>query len=650
MRAAGFTAGFALCLTAVAVVSFAADETAPPQPASPAGGATPERGASLPEMLAPPLTEREEKLRALVQPRIAGDAQGAVARRTWRYVSATDAVMLGLKKNLSIRLAGRQPLLVEAALLEARAVFDPVVQVTVSQSETNQFGRSMTGQITRMTFVQGACQGIITSPTAATNNKPDVTQICFSVPGSSTTLNGPIRAAPDPDSQPGINRVKTATVDVTQQLPWGPVLRLSESTTYNKSFYSVGGQSYTYEAPWASSVFAQLSLPLPGTKGFGEFAPGDYAIKLVEKSTERAFWDVKSVINSILLQIDLAYWDLVESAESLAATTENRKLVESLAPSFERLFKQEVISQFDKSQGDAELARARVEEELALRNYYTVSTTLSALIEDDPAKIADQILFPAGFSVPGAEFPQPRLDDIQQMSLSHRPELMSRKVDSELSKMGARFAEQGIKPDVSANLSGTYSQSASTYGYKTLSQSFNHLGQPDSKSFSRSLTYVNPVGRRAAHAALSTANTNVTASEYAARITANDVIREANDAYAAYFSSVSRVQEAQEALKLSEFAYQLVDRKFHIGEFVSQVELNRNRRDVLAARLAVINAQIDVRRAQSRLLGAQGVIADRYPGMRAFNDFERHRIATLGANKALKFFLTDAIARAAEQQ
>jgi hypothetical protein len=74
---------------------------------------------------------------------------------------------------------------------------------------------------------------------------------------------------------------------------------------------------------------------------------------------------------------------------------------------------------------------------------------------------------------------------------------------------------------------------------------------------------------------------------------------------------------------------------------VSQVELNRNRRDVLAARLSLINAQIDVRRTQSRLLAAQGVIAERYPGTHAYNDFERHRIATLGANKALKFFLTD---------
>ena len=93
-----------------------------------------------------------------------------------------------------------------------------------------------------------------------------------------------------------------------------------------------------------------------------------------------------------------------------------------------------------------------------------------------------------------------------------------------------------------------------------------------------------------------------------------------------------------------------MNKRFQIGERVSQVELNHNRRDILSARLALINAQIDVRRAQSRLLAAQGVIADRYPGMHAYNDFERHRVAMLGANKALKYFGLDSTRQAAAQQ
>ena len=194
------------------------------------------------------------------------------------------------------------------------------------------------------------------------------------------------------------------------------------------------------------------------------------------------------------------------------------------------------------------------------------------------------------------------------------------------------------------------SQDATVYGYKSLGQSLDKLGTPDMRNASSSLNYVYPVGRRAGHAGVTTAGANLAAGEYAARLTANDVIRDVNDSYSAYSSSVIRAQEAQDALKLSEFAYQQVERRFQIGERVSQVELNRNRRDVLSARQALINAQIDVQRANSRLLAAQGVIADRYPGMHAYNDFERHRVAMLGANKALKYFSPDSTPQAAEQQ
>jgi outer membrane protein TolC len=158
------------------------------------------------------------------------------------------------------------------------------------------------------------------------------------------------------------------------------------------------------------------------------------------------------------------------------------------------------------------------------------------------------------------------------------------------------------------------------------------------------------VGRRAEHAGVTSASANLAAGEYAARFTANDVIRDVNDAYSAYSSSLTRVQAAQDALKLSELAFQQVEKRFQIGERVSQVELNRNRRDVLGAKQALINAQIDVQRANSRLLAAQGVIADRYPGMHAYNDFERHRVAMLGSNKALKYFRPDSTPQAAEPQ
>lgn len=645
MRGTATAAGFGAYLV-LAVVGLAASGAARAQaPQAPAPAET-----SLPALLAPPLTEYEEKLRATVQSRVALDGERAAAGKVWRYVSPNDAAMQGLQKNLAIRLAGRAPLLTREALLEARALFDPLLQVSLSHGVATQSGRSRIADIWRKTFVQGACQAIILPPGAATNNKPDVSQICFARPGATLEFTGPVFATPTSDTHPGPNRTTTMSVDITQQLPWGPVLTLVDTSTYNKTYYTAANAPFSYGAPWSSSLFATLSLPLPGAKGFGPFAPADFSIRLAEKDTERAFWDVKTAINSILLQIDLAYWDLVASAENLAATIENRKLVETLAPVYERLYRQELLNRSDKAQADAEVARARVAEELALGAYYSAATALTVLLEDDPERIAGQIVFPAGFSASSGEPQRPRLDEIQRISLEHRPELKARQVDQEVGKLGVRFAENQAKPDIRANVSTTLSQDAKVYGYRNLSDSLEKIGRPDKRNVSGALTYVNPLGRRAALAGIQSAQANATAGDYASRITANDVIREVNDAHSAYMSALTRVEAAQDAIKLSEFAFQQVDRRSQIGEYVTQVELNRNRRDVLSARLALIAARIDVRRAQSRLLAAQGMIAQRYPGMHAYNDFERYRIAMLGSNKALKFFRPESDTPAADRR
>jgi outer membrane protein TolC len=137
---------------------------------------------------------------------------------------------------------------------------------------------------------------------------------------------------------------------------------------------------------------------------------------------------------------------------------------------------------------------------------------------------------------------------------------------------------------------------------------------------------------------VSAARANQAAAEINHQAAEAGVILDVNDAVSAYGSALRRVENAQDALKLSEFAYGQVERRFTLGEAVSQVELNRNRRDLLAARLALISARIDVRRAESSLLAAQGTIAERYPAMHPYNDFDRHRLARLAAAGGMHFF------------
>jgi outer membrane protein TolC len=134
------------------------------------------------------------------------------------------------------------------------------------------------------------------------------------------------------------------------------------------------------------------------------------------------------------------------------------------------------------------------------------------------------------------------------------------------------------------------------------------------------------------------AEVNVVAGNYSVRGLKNSVKRQVSDAHAGYLSAKNRLADAGDALAITDLAYGLLEKKFKIGESVSQVELNRNRRDLVSAKRAVNAAQIDIRIMESRLMAAQGNMNERYFMKNVENQFEQRRIATLEANNVLKYF------------
>ena len=348
--------------------------------------------------------------------------------------------------------------------------------------------------------------------------------------------------------------------------------------------------------------------------------------------------DVKAAINNILLEIDLAYWSLVSAAENLAVIIENTKLLGLLESSFRRRYEQKLITSFDKLQFDTEIAQAKLDEELALDNYYQASTALAGMLTDNPEEVFDYILFPAGFSYVYSGLTAPPVGELQEIALKKRPEISAQKLDFEAKSLNFYFSENQLLPDVRFNISGTFSQDGSTYGYKDIARSLEGLASPDAIAVSTSLTHSLALGRRSDKANLRVAEVNMVAGNYSVRGLKNSVKRQVSDAHAGYLSAKNRLANAGDALTISELAYQLLETKFKIGENVSQVELNRNRRDLVSAKRAVSSAQIDIRIMESRLMAAQGNMTERYFIRNTENQFEQRRIATLEANNVLKYF------------
>src|SRR5205823_12801908 len=117
------------------------------------------------------------------------------------------------------------------------------------------------------------------------------------------------------------------------------------------------------------SLLATLVLPVPGSKNFGPYADQEVAIKLADLGKDRAYWVVEDIINTTLRDVDITYWNLVNSLLNLQITFDNRQQVGTLLEKTQGLYDRSEATTYDKAQAEAELARIQGVEEDAWNNY-----------------------------------------------------------------------------------------------------------------------------------------------------------------------------------------------------------------------------------------------------------------------------------------
>ena len=310
-------------------------------------------GVPLAELLDKTVAEQDKAAARLVEEALAAKQKIG----TWRHLErkhlvrlpAAGAALQALKKNLDIEVNRHEAERVRRALMEAQAVFDPILDLSFSYDERDTHERTLMGTVSRLPF------NVPMGGSPGPNCTPAPNRLCLSGPAQEATAiigGGGIRSIlfdprpPDPEAeqtifvsrdQPnGPTQTYTYTMALTQQLPWGPSYDVSVITTDRDVFYDNRGNSF--DASWASTLVFNLIVPLPGGRNFGPYAIFDTQIKFAEKQRERGFWGLRSSINTTLLQVNLAYLDLIQTLESLHITTEDRELVQHNTAHKQRLF------------------------------------------------------------------------------------------------------------------------------------------------------------------------------------------------------------------------------------------------------------------------------------------------------------------------
>ncbi|MBF0612409.1 MAG: TolC family protein [Magnetococcales bacterium] len=562
-------------------------------------------------------------------------AWGHLRDRGVVYLSPQEAMVGVLRNNLTVKVSSAEAAKAALAVQQAEAVFDPTFLVDFGRTYSTTYNRKGFGPVYQKNFRATPTNGqpyldIMT----AGDPEPEINRIGYLGPQASGTVNKEYYFSKAPKKGP--SESYSGTLGVTQQLPWGSQLRLTHGINYRLVDYDELGHSY--DMPYASSIALNILVPLPGMKNFGKFAPQEVATQQAKLTRDRGDLNLRLVIEQSLLEADLAYWDLVQSLENLLAAIEIRRSSQEQAKNADKMLDLGRTTQYGKNQRDAEFARTKVAEEQARDNLINASYRMSLALESGKDVSNAPILLPAGYHDRLAA--EMAIDGkvAHQKAMERRMELNLAAVDYASNVLNLRYRENQALPDVSFTGNFSQGQSNKEYGYGSYPSSLSHLHKPDTRSYGTGMAFVRPIGNRAANAGVEQARGYLQQSDLSRESTEKDIAKEVEDALASVSSARLRKKAAKRTEELAALTLnKLRSRSESVGD-VNELELTLKQRELLQARTASILAQMDAKRAETRLLMAQGILAETMGDKTAIDEFDRYRIQLLADSKATPFF------------
>jgi outer membrane protein TolC len=418
-----------------------------------------------------------------------------------------------------------------------------------------------------------------------------------------------VPAAPSPTTPFAINGTLTASIASTWFKPnaagdGAPINTYPadlDGSTYN--LYGWGNTLF-----WTSSASLSLALPVPFTKNAGyDGSPDYYTYQLARSGQRHAVWADRSTRNSTLEQALDSYWDLAQSVETLRALFDLRGVLTDRQASQKRLFDAGLATRYDLAQEEAQRASLDAQEETAWNQLLATSSHLGTLVTGDQRVL----LLPADAE---ALLRQPVTIDqagIYDRALRIHPDIKAAEEDYGASKLTLSYAENQDLPDISLSASYAVGQNDAVFGYVSLPQSLAHLVRPDTSSFFVGIQYTLPIGMNATEAALDRARLQERQSYDTTRLTRQTVVNTVDQALGTARSAELVVRQSRDDLKLAQCAFDRAREQHDLG-LVAEFEVLNKYQDLVAARLGLITAEINVRKAQINLLAAQGTLEQDY--------------------------------------
>ncbi len=588
------------------------------------------------------INESEQRLKQIIQAAMDED-NGLLNTRKTVTLSNRGATMMALDKNLSLRRGMLSDQIAQDALTEARAVFDPVLTLSLAYDRTQANTRIETvDRFQSATTVDENGNNVLVIDAALDPRNPVV---IFTEPREEGE-RGDAQILANQKPITGNDDSWTMGVGLEQALPWGGAVQINYQAINKDTHFINNPNVFTdnpnpplnligfgsYKRPWVSQLLASLQMPLPGTKDFGQYAPQTLNKRKADLNRQSASFAIKGVINKTLKQVDTAYWDLVESALAVEAGEESRIAAEKQLASAKRLYSAQSANNFDIAQAEMTMAGSVVSILQIWSNYLKASDQLAVLL-DMPA---NSLIVPEGYSTEVAA-----VESVSQTSdnaIEQHPDLQAEKFLSELQKIESDAGRNRTAPDLTFNVELGLRQSNLIYGYKSFADSLSSVFDPDISTQSLGLSYSLPLGNRALKAANRASAAGYNQSKFNLQATRNNLDSNLLNAEAGLEAAQQRLLYLTEAFHFAQSSYTKAlaqQRRRDVREF----ELAGQHARLLQARLDYIAALISIKRAETALLEAQGILNQKYASKISTLPVDQKRLSLLQGLGRFEFFL-----------
>jgi len=389
----------------------------------------------------------------------------------------------------------------------------------------------------------------------------------------------------------------------TQRLWTGTTITLGSSLdryASNQPFTSISGGTLTTN-PNSLSYTSGLTLGLaqPLLKGFG--GVNTIPIRQAEITAQIAEQTYEDRALDVIRRTEVAYFVLTGARDQLAVFRTSHTLAERLLKEAEARHTAGMATKIDLLEGRVGVANARLnvlqaenvvrsseDQLLMLIGRFALETPLGPTLVDE---------------VPEAI---PSEQDSYAQALEHQPAIRSARAALELTRLQLALAKDDLKPSVDLGL---------TLGLagddRSRDRAFSSAFAPERSAWQAGLSITYPLGRVGEKARFRQATRAQTRDELAIHKLEQDVL-------VAVRESVRSVRTNEEAVKIASLASNLAQEQYEAERVRYRSGLSTSRRvleaqkDLESARVAELQAKLDLRTALSTLYRIEGSSLRRY--------------------------------------